>query len=322
VGTLFGKTLDVDMAYTRKNKVLRTKIGCLDHRLIPADSDMFIRRGFYKLRFEVEIEEQSHEVNMVDANNGSDGNNGDNQGEEKNGDAHDMDMDNKEKDTGAEPKGNDQEGSNSHNGGEGMQKQCDFLEAIQFGTMDANCASPGNPYNAKNLNQIGLVFIPKSHNKVSAQNDNFSAVFMQICGKGDILLVCWALGSVRMVRTLPLGRNCLSLRQHGMQLMGSRLQADNSRRAALSPGPLARRHTPLAGSLCPSVMCRRLHAGAEWWVWILCAEERCFADCGGSVCVTEDPAGGVQSAWAAHARRGWSEANHWQQSCWIGCASH
>jgi hypothetical protein len=64
VGTLFGKTLDVDMAYTRKNKVLRTKIGCLDHRLIPADSDMFIRRGFYKLRFEVEIEEQSHEVNM------------------------------------------------------------------------------------------------------------------------------------------------------------------------------------------------------------------------------------------------------------------
>jgi hypothetical protein len=67
VGTLFGKTLDVDMAYTRKNKVLRTKIGCLDHRLIPADSDMFIRRGFYKLRFEVEIEDQSQEVNMEDS---------------------------------------------------------------------------------------------------------------------------------------------------------------------------------------------------------------------------------------------------------------
>jgi hypothetical protein len=52
VGTLFGKTLDVDMAYTRKNKVLRTKIGCLDSRLIPKDSDMFIRRGFlsYLLR--------------------------------------------------------------------------------------------------------------------------------------------------------------------------------------------------------------------------------------------------------------------------------
>lgn len=57
IGTLFGMTLDIDMTYTRKNKVLRIKIGCLDHRLIPADSDMFIRRAFFKLRFEVELEE-------------------------------------------------------------------------------------------------------------------------------------------------------------------------------------------------------------------------------------------------------------------------
>jgi hypothetical protein len=54
VGTLFGKTLDVDMAYTRKNKVLRTKIGCLDRNLIPVDNDVFVRRGFFKLKFEVE----------------------------------------------------------------------------------------------------------------------------------------------------------------------------------------------------------------------------------------------------------------------------
>jgi hypothetical protein len=47
VGTLFGKTLDVDMAYTRNNKVLRTKIGCLDRDLIPAHSDVLIRRGFF-----------------------------------------------------------------------------------------------------------------------------------------------------------------------------------------------------------------------------------------------------------------------------------
>jgi hypothetical protein len=46
MGTLFGKTLNVDMAFTRKNKVLRTKIGCLDCSLIPANSDVFIRRGF------------------------------------------------------------------------------------------------------------------------------------------------------------------------------------------------------------------------------------------------------------------------------------
>jgi hypothetical protein len=46
--------LDVDMPFTRKNKLLRIKTGCLDRTLIPADSDVFIRRGFYKLRFEVE----------------------------------------------------------------------------------------------------------------------------------------------------------------------------------------------------------------------------------------------------------------------------
>ncbi|KAM0926371.1 hypothetical protein ACQ4PT_003471 [Festuca glaucescens] len=71
VGTLFGKTLDVDMAYTRNNKVLRTKIGCLDRNLIPADSDVFIRRGFFKLRFVVEAANGSQEVNMVEANNDS-----------------------------------------------------------------------------------------------------------------------------------------------------------------------------------------------------------------------------------------------------------
>jgi hypothetical protein len=186
VGTLFGKTLDVDMAYTRKNKVLRTKIGCLDHRLIPADSDMFIRRGFYKLRFEVEIEDQSQEVNMADANNGSDGNNGDNQGEEKNGDAKDMDMDNKDKGTEAVPKGNNQDGSKSHNGGEDMQEPGVFLEAIQFGTLDAKCASPGNTFTAKNLNQFDLVFIPKSNIKVHAQNDSLNTVsYVDLRQRGD-----------------------------------------------------------------------------------------------------------------------------------------
>jgi hypothetical protein len=53
---------------------------------------MFIRRGFYKLHFDVEIDDRAHEVSIVDANN--DGNNGDTNGDGKNGDAHDMDMDN------------------------------------------------------------------------------------------------------------------------------------------------------------------------------------------------------------------------------------
>ncbi|KAM0908766.1 hypothetical protein ACQ4PT_015248 [Festuca glaucescens] len=74
VGTLFGKTMDVDMAYTRSNKVLRTKIGCLDRNLIPTDSDVFIRRGFFKLHFEVEETNGSQEVDMAEVNNGNDGN--------------------------------------------------------------------------------------------------------------------------------------------------------------------------------------------------------------------------------------------------------
>jgi hypothetical protein len=54
VGSLFEKTLDVDMPFTRKNKMLRIKIGCLNRNLIPADSDVFITRGLFKLHFEVE----------------------------------------------------------------------------------------------------------------------------------------------------------------------------------------------------------------------------------------------------------------------------
>ena len=158
VGTLFGKTLDVDMAYTRKNKVLRIKIGCLDHRLIPASTDMFIRRGFYKLLFEVEIDERSQEVKMVDANNDFDGDNGDNQGEEENGDAHDMDTDNKEKASDAGSKDNGNDVSTKHNGVEGMQEHCGNLDAIQIGTIHVKCASPGNLNVAKNLNQKEFVY--------------------------------------------------------------------------------------------------------------------------------------------------------------------
>jgi hypothetical protein len=44
IGSLFGKTLDVDMPFTRKNKLLRIKIGCLDRNLIPRIV-MFLLRG-------------------------------------------------------------------------------------------------------------------------------------------------------------------------------------------------------------------------------------------------------------------------------------
>ena len=54
LGTLFGKTLDVDMPYTRRHKVLRILIGCLDYTLIQERLDVFIKDGMYKLNFTVE----------------------------------------------------------------------------------------------------------------------------------------------------------------------------------------------------------------------------------------------------------------------------
>jgi hypothetical protein len=135
VGTLFGRTLDVDMAYTRTNKVLRTKIVCLDRNLIPAESDVFIRWGFFKLCFQVEIAQQSQEVNMVDANNGNEGNDGAHHGEGKNGGSHTMDMDNKGNDIDATSNNNEQDASKVNNGVDVMQDQLHNIDAIQIGKM-------------------------------------------------------------------------------------------------------------------------------------------------------------------------------------------
>ncbi|KAM0853242.1 hypothetical protein ACQ4PT_051215 [Festuca glaucescens] len=142
VGILFGKTLDVDMAYTRKNKVLRTKIGCLDRNLIPADSDVFIRRGFFKLKFEVETIQGSQEVNMVDANNGNDGNGDAHNGEGNNGGGNAMDMDPKRGDVDATSNNNDHGESNGNNGGDGMQEQLEHFDAIQIGSMNVKLTPP------------------------------------------------------------------------------------------------------------------------------------------------------------------------------------
>ncbi|KAM0890072.1 hypothetical protein ACQ4PT_027266 [Festuca glaucescens] len=135
VGTLFGKTLDVDMVYTRKNKVLRTKIGCLDHKLIPAESDVFIRRGFFKLRFEVETIQGSQEVNMVDATNDNDGNGDAHQGHGNLGGGHSMDMDHKGHENDETSNNNGNDASNVNNGVEGMQEQMGTFDAVQIGTM-------------------------------------------------------------------------------------------------------------------------------------------------------------------------------------------
>ncbi|KAM0873685.1 hypothetical protein ACQ4PT_037891 [Festuca glaucescens] len=143
VGTLFGKTLDVDMAYTRRNKVLRTKIGCLDRSLIPKDCDMFIRRGFLKLYFEVEDVFGSQEVDMVD--NGRDGNDDAPNGEHNKEGGNAMDMD---------PKGQD-EPNTSNNGGQDGASINDGVQGMQL--------------NAKNLGEIniGSIMVPLSPTGVS-----------------------------------------------------------------------------------------------------------------------------------------------------------
>ncbi|KAM0880980.1 hypothetical protein ACQ4PT_033215 [Festuca glaucescens] len=87
VGTLFGKTKEVDMVHTRKNKELRMRIGCLDHTLIPETTDVFIQSGFLKLSFEVELVV----VTQLDGNDLAD--NGDNNGGGGNDGANEDNMD-------------------------------------------------------------------------------------------------------------------------------------------------------------------------------------------------------------------------------------
>src|SRR6266540_1030892 len=54
LGSLFGKTLKVDMPFTRDTGMLRIFIGCVGPTLIPAHMDVFIKDGFHVLSFTVE----------------------------------------------------------------------------------------------------------------------------------------------------------------------------------------------------------------------------------------------------------------------------
>jgi hypothetical protein len=69
-GTLFGKTLKVDMKYTREKGVLPILVGCLDYRRIPAKERIFIADGFYDISFVVEA--QRDLVMTSDVNPGDD----------------------------------------------------------------------------------------------------------------------------------------------------------------------------------------------------------------------------------------------------------
>jgi hypothetical protein len=70
LGTLFGKTLKVDMKFTREKGVLRILVGCLDFRRIPAKERIFIADGFYDICFEVEA--QREVISYMEVNLGED----------------------------------------------------------------------------------------------------------------------------------------------------------------------------------------------------------------------------------------------------------
>jgi hypothetical protein len=76
LGSLFGKTLDVDMPFTREQGVLRILIGCLDQLRIPDKmSNVFFVDGFYDLTFEREIPEEEDPKLEDGANDPNDHNN-------------------------------------------------------------------------------------------------------------------------------------------------------------------------------------------------------------------------------------------------------
>jgi hypothetical protein len=186
VGTPFGKILDVDMAFTRKNKVLRIKIGCLDSRLILANSDVFIKRGFYKLYFEVENVQGAQEVNIVDANNGEDGNGDAHQGQGDFGGGNPMDMDHKGNETEATSNNNENEAPTMNNGVEGMQEQICKLDVVQIGTMSIKLNPLGDlSYeNILSKNELVCKFLCDVEN--FALKDNSGA---------DFLADLWSTGS-------------------------------------------------------------------------------------------------------------------------------
>jgi hypothetical protein len=69
LGDVFGKTMDIDISYTRQHNVLRMLITCLDTALIPDSWDLKIKHEFFRLRFEVEGEQgrNNMDVSMSEA---------------------------------------------------------------------------------------------------------------------------------------------------------------------------------------------------------------------------------------------------------------
>ena len=82
VDYLLGKTLKVDMAFTRKHGVLRILVGCLNHTKIPHTFTMLIKGALYALTFEVEGEEVFASKDVVMAEPRRDNDEDDNLGDD------------------------------------------------------------------------------------------------------------------------------------------------------------------------------------------------------------------------------------------------
>jgi hypothetical protein len=79
LGTLFGKTFEVDTPFTRQHGIARIRIGCMDFTKIPALKSVFIKDGFFDLLFEVENAAMLHsDAVMHDAYSHDDDTNGGN----------------------------------------------------------------------------------------------------------------------------------------------------------------------------------------------------------------------------------------------------
>ncbi|KAM0921405.1 hypothetical protein ACQ4PT_006880 [Festuca glaucescens] len=208
----FWKTLDVDMAYTRKNRVLRTKIGCLDHRLIPAENDMFIRRGFYKLKFEVETTEVSQEVTMVEVNNDNGGNGDAYNGQGNNAGGNAMDMDPKRGDDDATSNNNDIGETNGNNGGDGMMEQLEHFDAIKIGSLDVKLSPSGTLQFDSNLSKNSPIFESLLHvQKLTLDDEN-----------------CTDFGADSLLRGSPSGLHPVGARE-------TEQHAANGQRSSISP---------------------------------------------------------------------------------------
>jgi hypothetical protein len=131
LGTLFGKTLKVDMKYAREKGVLRILVGCLDFRRIPAKERIFIGDGFYDISFEVQV---LNNLEMVSASIlGEDHSDGDGHG--NNGDINSESQKNQDDmDTDTSRNLQDQEGSKNSaaNGPDVNRLAREFSSGVKF----------------------------------------------------------------------------------------------------------------------------------------------------------------------------------------------